>query len=849
MNACSYKRLCTSLIVAVLLLGVVSHTVAATWNGSVSSNWFDPNNWTPASVPGDGSDVVIGSGKSVVLSNATAKLNSLDLTGTLTFTNWYAALWVTNATIQSNGIMKCPAPFRDAEMSNQVYLVCSNLDIKAGGKIDVSGAGWRGGESNAVYFHSDGYGPGGGKSDTSNPRLRGGGGGYGGRGGDSTGGAGAFGGGPYGTNSPPLFPGSGGAARTLDAPGYAGVGGGLVQIEASGTVSVNGQILANGTSPTGGDSDGGGSGGGIHINCRTFAEAGGSLRANGLLGDIHGGGGGGGRIAILFTNYYNSSATFQVNPGLWYGGMGQSGQTGTVYIAYSGSDGLLTVTGTPSKIGSPTPYTYGISSVPVGSQVTNTVSSPVIVGSVGYQCAGWTVTSNGTTVFSGGTTQAVFQMTYTNLVLTWGWNISYYLTVIAAPGGSVSNVTGWYTNGQPVSFGASGTGGYTFCQWMGDIPFGQESSNLTTLAIDQPRILVAAFDSPSPTTLTWASGAGNWTNWANWSPAGIPAGPNSRAVISGGSVLLSDPMRLNALTLTNAAVLTFSNGTDAATLQVDGSLNLSSTGRLYVYAGTTNPPSRDWGALVSVGGTMTVASNSWVYPYSERYSGGSPLFRVGNLTVVGPSGGFDANNAGYVGGGSGHTAGYGPGGGGGGNPPNLSPMRGGGGGHGGKGGAGSDCSGSTSYGFGGATNDSLQMPIAPGSGGGAKSDGTAGGVGGGLIRIEAGNRITLDGTLRANGANGNPDSSAGGSGGGIYLTCRSLSGTMATLFAKGGAGSTLGGGGGGGRIAIWSMGDSSATNGWAISVTGGTASSGSPGLDGTIFWGHLRIPGTVIIVQ
>jgi hypothetical protein len=826
----------------VMLLAICSLAPAATWNGSVDTDWFKDNNWTPAGIPLDGTNVVIGTGKIVVISNQTALLDSLDLTGTLVFTNWTTVLNATNVTIQSGGIMKNTGPFRDTEMSNQVHIVCSNLDIKTGGKIDVSAIGYLGGESNAVVVHVNGYGPGGGKSD--NTQLRAGGGGYGGAGGRGAS-ATAFGGPTYGTNSPPIFPGSGGGCRTQGGLGAGGAGGGLVQIEASGTVTVNGQIIATGGTG-GGDSYGGGSGGGIYINCRTFANAGGSLTANGGQGGPNSGGsGGGGRIAVLYTNFYNLSYPFQVNPGLLMPSAQTAAQTGTIYMAYSGSDGLLTVTGTPSRVGNPVPQPYGITSIPVGTEVTNTVTSPVIIGTVGYECGGWTVTSNATIIASGSTTQAVFQMTYTNLNLTWVWNSIYYLTVTAAPSGTVASVDGWYSAGDTVQISASGQNGFTFYQWMGDVPLGQDTNNPATITMDQGRIIIAAFDSPILTTRTWASGTGNWTNWNNWSPKAIPAGTNSRAVISGGTVTLSDPLRLSSLTITNASLI-FSNGTDAATLQVDGNLDLfGTTAKFYGYAGYSNAPARDWGALVNVGGTMTVMSNCWVYPYSHPAQGGSLLFRMAKLTTIGGiNGGFDATSKGFSGGNLVHKDGFGPGGGTGGY--GVIYIRGGGGGHGGKGG---DGSGSMA---GGVTNDVRETPIFPGSGGGTKTDGTAGGRGGGVVRMEVTGTATLNGALLTDGAAGTADSSGAGAGGAISVTCKTLDGNSAVLTANGGNGSLYGGGGGGGRIAIWYTRLTANTNLWSLSVTNGTAGTqnSSTGGVGTIYWKYTpHANGAIITVR
>ena len=54
-------------------------------------------------------------------------------------------------------------------------------------------------------------------------------------------------------------------------------------------------------------------------------------------------------------------------------------------------------------------------------------------------------------------------------------------------------------------------------------------------------------------------------------------------------------------------------------------LNLTNGGLLHVYAGATNGLGVDYGAMVSITNTVRVASNSWIYPYSQPSDGGSPL--------------------------------------------------------------------------------------------------------------------------------------------------------------------------------------------------------------------------------
>ncbi len=242
---------------------------------------------------------------------------------------------------------------------------------------------------------------------------------------------------------------------------------------------------------------------------------------------------------------------------------------------------------------------------------------------------------------------------------------------------------------------------------------------------------------------------------------------------------------------------------------------------VYLHATATNAIAAT-GTLVRVDGTLQVASNAAVYAHSDLTNGGSALFRVGHL-LVDAGGRIDAGGRGFRGGeGYGPTTnfegiGYGAGRG-------AGNARGGG--YGGTGGYATATSGQP-YG-------SSNAPIHPGSGGRAGVTGGYGGRGGGLIRVEAGGLIRVDGMLLANGEGGNGNPCGGGSGGGIYLRCRTFAGSNGVLSADGGAGSgAAGGGGGGGRIAVWRERDASTS--MAASVVG----RAQLGNDGTIVWGLL----------
>ncbi len=220
-------------------------------------------------------------------------------------------------------------------------------------------------------------------------------------------------------------------------------------------------------------------------------------------------------------------------------------------------------------------------------------------------------------------------------------------------------------------------------------------------------------------------------------------------------------------------------------------------GRLYVHSGPTNGTPGDFGGLISVGNNITVAIDSWISPVSEPLNGGSVLITAARVTLD-AGGGIDANGLGYRGGYFTHGYGLGKG-------TASGTYYAGGGGYGGAGGMGKN-SGDID---GGITCGSSNAPVEPGSGGG----GSYYGFGGGSVRIQASNAITVNGTIQANGYNNSGADAAanhggGGSGGGIFLVSPAFSGAASGLLSADGGngrdwGATIkGGSGGGGRISV-----------------------------------------------
>lgn len=297
-------------VLCVLALGALCASAFAatyTWN-TTAGDWTNGANWTPSGPPNNGDDVVItNSGASVILSSSSSNLASLTLSKTLTFTNWNTALTATNITIASNGVMTLPAAFTNDQMSNRVWMVCSNLLVASGGSISTDGKGYKGAPAASG---ANGNGPGYGQCAPANYDASGAGhGGKGGDGGDNTS-ARLPGGVVYDSTNAPTIPGSGGGASSVGVAG--GNGGGAVLIDATGAVTVNGAINANGTAPSGNLYSGGGSGGSIYITCNTFAGTfagtNGVISAAGGNGETYGGGGGGGRIAVAYNPAAQTSA-------------------------------------------------------------------------------------------------------------------------------------------------------------------------------------------------------------------------------------------------------------------------------------------------------------------------------------------------------------------------------------------------------------------------------------------------------------------------------------------------------------------------------------------------------------
>lgn len=225
-------------------------------------------------------------------------------------------------------------------------------------------------------------------------------------------------------------------------------------------------------------------------------------------------------------------------------------------------------------------------------------------------------------------------------------------------------------------------------------------------------------------------------------------------------------------------------------VNVGGDAVLEDGGIVSLFAAPTNSLTPGYGSLLDVAGCLDIRDEGWLYPFSNPTNGGSVLLRMTDLKIA-SGGGIEASGKGFF---DDHGDG--------------SPASGwgGGAGYGGVGGEGQGGPGGLDYGV-------AMAPMKPGSGGrDSSSAANIGGMGGGLVWVEASGAITLNGAIAADSAMKAPRyNGGGGSGGGIHLWSlgRFVGGENAVLCADGGEGGTWsandhrGGGGGGGRIAVW----------------------------------------------
>lgn len=288
--------------------------VSLTWNGSVSSDFNNSANWSPAGAPGPGSVMLIDGYCPVapVISEAIT-VSNMFIGGPLP-----TALTI-NAPLTVNGDL---AILQGSEINHtrNTDVILYRLEINISGDLLVDGLLNADGKG-----YAPGTGPEPGVPSVNNTPRRGSGGGHGGQGGACTDSVEPKpGGSTYGSITNPVTMGSGGGWGHYDP--QLSYGGGAIKVVVDGDILCDGMITAGGATNRN-YYGGGGAGGSILLSCGDLKGTG-FVRVNG--GDAntqYAGGGGGGRIALYCnTDTFDGMITA-------FGGNGKyKGAAGTVYL-------------------------------------------------------------------------------------------------------------------------------------------------------------------------------------------------------------------------------------------------------------------------------------------------------------------------------------------------------------------------------------------------------------------------------------------------------------------------------------------------------------------------------------
>lgn len=742
-----------------------------------------------------------------------------------------------------------------ANYQTVMTLNADTLTVQSGGTISADLSGYLTGPGTGLY------------SPTA-PNYPCGGGGHGGYGG--LGGTNVPGGATSGSaTSPTTFGGGGGGYSNYS---YGGNGGGVLRLIVSGPLVVDGTISADGgdgfgiggSNGSNGGGGGGGAGGSIWITANAFSGSG-SLTANGGNGaTVIGGGGGGGRIAV-----YGSSSTFSGTVSAAGGSGASYGGAGTIFTQFNSEQQLIL--DNAGHLGTNTPVVSigpAILVVRNGAKVTSATS--LNFNSLLVNSNGWLVPSSLLLTISG------------NAAIQTGGGIIADAMGYAA--GSGTGAGGYYGSSPYPGNGAShgGAGGYGYPAYAFPSGGGNLYDNI-----------------PSPSA---AGSGGGGNNNASFGGSGggvvsLSVGGELQldGVISvnggngfgtGGGGGSGGSIKLSAGTLTGSGAIRANGGNGVDTIGGGGGggciavyfnsnnfsggitayggsgYNYGGAGTIYLKTNSANraslivdngnggragansatlsSPTTDLilrnGSKAFVNGSLsignlTLSSNSWILVTNGTSVATWSLQAYGDVSVQSGCGiTVDA---------LGNRQGQGSGGGG---AYSTSPyFSGAGGGHGGYG--GNPISYLTSIG-GNAGYDTLTAPTLSGGAGGGYSGNSYGGNGGGVIQINAAGKLTVDGTISANGGNGYGTGGGGGAGGSLNLSGGSLLGS-GSLSANGGNGVTgIGGGGGGGVIAC-----SFTSNSFSGDISAVGGSGAKYGGAGTIYLQTNFISQSVVIAD
>lgn len=694
---------------------------------------------------------------------------------------------------------------------NSGILTCSDWDGSTGGVLVIKASNLTMDSASFIDTSAKGFlsqtGPGAGTS-TNTSSYGGGGGAYGGDGSDGysvTGGTG------YGLMQAPVYMGSAGGKNTYrNRDG--GNGGGIVFIDLTGTASIEGVIRSNGgNSPDSYTYNGGaGAGGSIYLsasavtgtNDSSYMEVNGGTNNN---NSYRGGGGGGGRIAIhCDAGSFSYAGSFKAFGGSGYNGI--YGGAGTVYRKVGGDENVDIV-------------------------------------NIDYNCDDTRLDQDGTDISVNVMYVEWARLQYTHFE---------GCTILDVRNSDLSLAPDTGTEFDSVVFSVDLSGSRT-------LTLGQNvtSNTVTVAGLDGSNHATLSLN--DATTITDRLNLNGYTTFTNnhdmAAPLKIHLSNNDNDITNNNGCHI----RFHTLELEENSTFT-NNGTIevvADTITVKNGSTIQGNGTFY---------DNDNILTVYSGGHFVSQTAEPMYFDSVEFKSGADIYHNDNSTSQAYrlyficSGDFtiedgvtiDLSGRGYryeQGTGSGASAYYRTGRYYGYNSYADYEYHGGGGAAYGADGSNSDRV-SGSYGKGGTHYGSIANPQDIGSGGGNgkrsylpsgyrpywRVSGTYyGGDGGGAFIANVAGTMTMNGTIKVNGQDGNSSYGGGGSGGSINITAGTFtsSNPSAALEANGGSGYSKGGGGSGGRIAVKSASTYSFSG--SMSAYAGNGYNSTYGGAGTIY--------------
>ncbi|MDX9703080.1 MAG: CARDB domain-containing protein [Candidatus Auribacterota bacterium] len=593
-------------------------------------------------------------------------------------------------------------------------------------------------------------GPGAGTNATTT-NTGGSGGGHGGEGGKGV--SNISGGMSYGSIMNPSTYGSGGGSNTSSPAQLGGDGGGIIHIEVQGTATINGTVKADGEkAPTTANyrSGGGGAAGSIKLTADVL-DGSGSIQANGgaYFGvNCYGGGGGGGRIAVYTAASNSFSGSYLAQGGQGYYGYAAPG---TIYINNNGIQNFLIKNSGMSD---------GAKTI-----VTADGDSPSEFFLMDI--------SNAIVEVNKFTSAVTLNSLNSNLIISVANSCDIEtLTYILNAAVSSRNL---------------------------QLPASTTLSSLTLQGYNSSNRAIATL--PNGVEITSDITLNGNVTLNNYTTINLP----NTFYINGTSNIINNYGHITFATLNLASTSLFNYGT---VIILDKILTIESGSTYYM---TGQMPEPDYDLIIETGGTyVSRLADSVHFKNVTVYSGATMTHDPNtntpqNKLAITCSGDFILASGAVIDvTGKGYTYDQGPGKG---TMPTNASYGGGGAGYGGNGSMGYlNIAGGTAFG-------SINDPTYLGSGGGSTVNGSygTGSAGGGAVDLNIAGTLTLNGTIRANGANvtsyNGSRCGGGGSGGSVKLVAATITGTEtgARIEAKGGnkySGSYYGGGGGGGRVAL-----------------------------------------------